>query len=143
VFPVDFDHDAVRVRGAVGNQPFVTPDVIIPPLRVAVEWDGGGHRVDSAVDHQKERVLEASGWVTIRASVHLSTGNGNTIAAPKGLTLAVVRSVMDQILEIDPSASARVGAWHAVGRWQGSALYDDLAVRAGRTAEGASSWRRR
>lgn len=68
VFPVDFEHDAVRTRLFAFDQPFVTPDILIPPLRVAVEWDGKRHRKDRSIDIAKEEALFSADWQTIRAS---------------------------------------------------------------------------
>lgn len=143
VFTVDFDHDAVRTLAFVGNQPFVTPDILLPELRVAVEWDGQGHRADRTIDDLKESALAGSGWRTVRASTSAAKSTGNVVAAPTGLTLAVVADVMELILEEDDSQRERFQSWRARGRWVGTAVFEDQVERAGATARGASAWRRR
>jgi len=143
VFFVDFDHDAIRTRGYLFNKSFVTPDVILPEQRAVVEWDGGGHRLDPEVDLLKEQVLLETGWTTIRASVHVADSSERTIAAPRGLTLAVVGSVMDRLLDFDPTSIAHVEQWRRAKRWQGGDVYEEMVKRAGRSAQFASAWRRR
>lgn len=143
VFPVDFKHDAVRVRGYVVDQPFVTPDVLIPDLQIAVEWDGAGHRLDPELDRSKEEVLAEVGWRTIRASVDATESVGDIVAAPKGLNLGVVGMVMDLVASSSPGALDAVARWRRLGRWQGKDLYEELVERAGTSAQGASAWRYR
>ncbi len=119
VFPVDFEHDAIRTRGFVGTQPFVTPDVLIPSLSVAIEWDGMRHRLDPSIDVAKEEALLSVGWHTIRASARSSEDHDNVIAAPHGPTLQVVYGIMRRLLTFDPSFSATVEQWHQAGHWLG------------------------
>lgn len=120
VFPVDFEHDAIRTRGFVETQPFVTPDVLIPSLRVAVEWDGEHHRKDPTIDVAKEEALCSVDWHTIRASVRDDEDHDNVIAAPGGLTLDVVHRVMSRLVTLDPLYSGAVEQWRARRQWMGS-----------------------
>ena len=143
VFPVDLEHDAVRIRGYVIDQPFVTPDILITSLQVAVEWDGGAHRRNPGFDRDKDEALLRSGWRVIRARVDTAEDEADVIAAPTGLNLRVVGKVMNRLLDADPVRAAAVEQWQSQGRWQGSELYESLLQRWGESARGASSYRRR
>ena len=129
VFPVDFEHDAIRTRGFVSNQPFATPDVLIPPLRVAIEWDGMQHRKDPTIDIAKEEALRSVGWHTIRASVRENEDHDNVIAAPGGLTLKVVYHIMMRLVTCDSSYGDAVDQWHDVGRWMNRDYAAELIER--------------
>jgi len=143
VFPVDLDHDAVRIRGYVMDQPFVTPDVLITDLQVAVEWDGGGHRKDPGLDQDKDEALRQSGWRVIRAKVDTGDHGVDVVAAPTGLNLTVVGEIMSRLLKADFTKSEAVAQWKAQRRWHGSAVYESLLRQWGETTIGASSFRRR
>lgn len=143
VFPVDLKHDAVRIRGYVMDQPFVTPDILITTFRVAVEWDGGAHRQSPALDQEKDEALIRSGWRVIRAKVDATEHEADIVAAPTGLNLRVVGEVMSRLLEADPAPTAAFEDWQSKGRWQGAKLYESLLQRWGESTMGASSYRRR
>ncbi len=129
VFPVDLEHDAVRTRRCVFNQPFVTPDILIPELRIAVEWDGGHHRNDPAMDAMKEDALKSVDWRTLRASTHIDEDRAHVIAAPGGLTLKVVHRLMLLIAEQEDEYREAIERWQASRRWLGRERADELIRR--------------
>ena len=71
-FDFDLGNNAIRVAKPFFNQLEIWPDIIVPELRVAVEYDSvGRHGLEHVGRHEekdrrKDRMLRASGWEVVR-----------------------------------------------------------------------------
>jgi very-short-patch-repair endonuclease len=104
-FDLDLRPNAVRVARPFFNQLEVWPDIVIPELRVAIEYDSvGRHGLEHVGRHEekdrkKDRLLRAVGWevVRIRAGKLLPLGPHDLVAG----------SVSDRLVErIDDGLAA-------------------------------------
>ena len=71
-FDFDLGNNAIRVAKPFFNQLEIWPDIIVPELRVAIEYDSvGRHGLEHVGRHEekdrrKDRMLRAVGWQVIR-----------------------------------------------------------------------------
>ncbi|UAJ77785.1 hypothetical protein IT072_10720 [Leifsonia sp. ZF2019] len=98
---VDLDCNAVRVARPFHSHLEVWPDIVIPELRIAIEYDttgrGGLEHVGprEASDRRKDRLLRAAGWevVRVRCSPLRPIGPFDIVAG------AVSATVVERLLE--------------------------------------------
>jgi very-short-patch-repair endonuclease len=95
------DLNAVRVRRPFFEHLEVWPDILVPELRIAVEYDSTGrHGLEhvgrrEAADRRKDRALRAAGWEVVR----IRTGRLEKLG-PHDLQLAGLnRPAYDRILD--------------------------------------------
>lgn len=98
---VDLGNNAVRVARPFFSHLEVWPDIVIPELRIAIEYDTTGrHGLEhvgrrEATDRKKDRLLRATGWEVVR----IRCGKLQPIG-PWDLTAGGVSAVLvDRILE--------------------------------------------
>jgi len=71
-YDFDLGNNAIRVAKPFFNQLEIWPDIIVPELRVAIEYDSvGRHGLEHVGRHEekdrkKDRMLRATGWQVIR-----------------------------------------------------------------------------
>lgn len=71
-FDFDLGNNAIRVAKPFFNQLEIWPDIIVPELRVAIEYDSvGRHGLEHVGRHEekdrrKDRMLRATGWQVVR-----------------------------------------------------------------------------
>ena len=71
-FDFDLRNNAIRVAKPFFNQLEIWPDIIVPELRVAIEYDSvGRHGLEHVGRHEekdrrKDRMLRATGWQVLR-----------------------------------------------------------------------------
>ena len=103
---VDLGRNAVRVAKPFFSHLEVWPDILIPELRVAIEYDTTGrHGLEHVgpreeTDRRKDRLLRAAGWevVRIRCGKLQPIGPYDIVAA--GVSDAVVDRILDRLGEI-------------------------------------------
>jgi hypothetical protein len=93
----DLGNNAIRVAKPFFNQLEIWPDIIVPELRVAIEYDSvGRHGLEHVGRHEekdrrKDRMLRATGWQVIR----VRTGR----LLPLGPHDLVAGSVSDRLID--------------------------------------------
>jgi len=107
-FTFDLGNNAVRVAKPFFNQLEIWPDIVLPELRVAIEYDSvGRHGLEHVGRHEekdrrKDRMLRATGWQVIR----VRTGR----LLPLGPHDLVAGSVSDRLIErLDDELAAIAG----------------------------------
>ncbi len=74
-FILPLTDNAIRLRNPFFDHLEVWPDILIPELRIAVEYDTlGRHGLEhvgrrEAVDRRKDRAIRASGWEVVRVRI--------------------------------------------------------------------------
>ena len=74
-FDFDLGNNAIRVAEPFFNNLEVWPDIVVPELRVAIEYDSvGRHGLEHVgrrepVDRHKDRLLRSAGWEVIRIRI--------------------------------------------------------------------------
>lgn len=103
---VDLFMNAVRVRSAFHGRHEVWPDLVIPELMIAIEYDTTGR---SAIEHvglressdrRKDQLLRQCGWEVIRIRTSKLEALGPFDVIASGVTDAVVDQVIDRMGEI-------------------------------------------
>jgi very-short-patch-repair endonuclease len=105
-FDFDLSCTAVKVARPFFQHVEVWPDIVIPELRVAIEYDSvGRHGLEHVgrredTDRRKDRLLRAAGWevVRIRTGRLLPIGPHDIVAS--GITGRLVERLDDELGEI-------------------------------------------
>lgn len=103
---VDLSLNAVRVARPFYNQLEVWPDIVVPELRVAVEYDTiGRHGLEhvgprEASDRRKDRLLRAVGWEVVRVRCAPLSPLGPYDVVASGVTDAVVERIISALGEV-------------------------------------------
>lgn len=103
---VDLECNAVRVARPFYDHLEVWPDIVIPELRVAVEYDTiGRHGLEhvgprEASDRRKDRLLRAVGWEVVRVRCRPLAALGPFDVEASGVTDAVVERILSALGEI-------------------------------------------
>ena len=103
---VDLSPNAVRVAKPFFSHLEVWPDILIPELRVAVEYDTTGrHGLEhvgrrETADRRKDRLLRAAGWEVVRIRCGRLQPIGPFDVTAAGVSDAVVDSILDRLGEI-------------------------------------------
>jgi very-short-patch-repair endonuclease len=98
--------NAVRVRRPFFEHLEVWPDIVIPELRVAVEYDSTGrHGLEhvgkrEAADRRKDRALRASGWEVVRIRTGRLERLGPHDLQLSGLNRRAYDRLLDEFREI-------------------------------------------
>jgi Probable Zinc-ribbon domain len=102
----DVSPNAVRVSRPFFSHLEVWPDIIVPELRVAIEYDTTGrdgleHVGDrEGVDRRKDRMLRTAGWEVIRVRCgKLQPLGPYDIVAP-GVSAALIDRLLDRLREV-------------------------------------------
>jgi hypothetical protein len=103
---VDLTPNAVRVPRPFHSHLEVWPDILIPELRVAIEYDTTGrHGLEhvgprEASDRSKDRLLRAAGWevVRVRCGKLLPIGPFDLVAG--GVTATLADRIVERLGEI-------------------------------------------
>ncbi|GAA1444161.1 hypothetical protein [Leifsonia poae] len=103
---VDLGNNAVRVARPFFSHLEVWPDIIIPELRVAIEYDTTGRdglehvgrREDT--DKRKDRLLRGVGWEVVRIRCGKLRPIGPFDLTASGVTNALVDRIVDRLGEI-------------------------------------------
>ena len=103
---VDLSHNAVRVQRPFFNHVEVWPDIVIPELRVALEYDTvGRHGLEhvgrrESVDKRKDRALRHAGWEVIRIRVGKLRPLGPFDVVTGSLNATLVDRIEEQLATI-------------------------------------------
>jgi very-short-patch-repair endonuclease len=98
--------NAVRISRTFYGKPEVWPDIIIPAVRVAIEYDDPGRDglahvgLKEASDREKDAALNEVGWEVIRVRAGGLTELGRYSIVCRSVTTAVVDRIMELLLEI-------------------------------------------
>jgi very-short-patch-repair endonuclease len=98
--------NAVRISRTFYGKPEVWPDIIIPALRVAIEYDDPGRDGTAHVglkevsDREKDAALNEVGWEVIRVRAGGLTELGRYSIVCRSVTTAVVDRIVELLLEI-------------------------------------------
>ncbi|MCU1556565.1 MAG: hypothetical protein JWN09_560 [Microbacteriaceae bacterium] len=103
---VDFGCNAVRVARPFFTHLEVWPDIVMPELRVAIEYDTTGRdglehvgrREDT--DRRKDRMLRAVGWEVVRIRCGKLQPLGRHDLATSGVSDALIERLLDRLREI-------------------------------------------
>ena len=109
--------NAIRINRTFYGKPEVWPDIIIPALRVAIEYDSPGrektsHRgLKAASDREKDDALAEVGWAVIRVRADGLEPLGPYSIVCSGVTADVVDQVLAMLVEIrgEAAVSALMG----------------------------------
>jgi len=103
--------NAIRINRTFYGKPEVWPDIIIPALKVAIEYDSPGrektsHRGLKAVsDREKDAALEEVGWAVIRVRADGLEPLGRHSIVCSGVTAGVVDEVLAMLVAIRGEAA--------------------------------------
>ncbi|WP_158864149.1 zinc-ribbon domain-containing protein [Leifsonia sp. AG29] len=103
---VDLSANAVRVAKPFHSHLEVWPDIVIPELKVAVEYDTTGrHGLEhvgprEASDRRKDRLLRAAGWEVVRVRCGKLQPIGPYDVVAGGVSDSVVARIIDRLGEI-------------------------------------------
>jgi len=103
--------NAVRISRTFYGKPEVWPDIIIPALKVAIEYDSPGrnktsHRgLKEVSDREKDAALEEVGWAVIRVRADGLEPVGRYSIVTTGVTPAVVDEILAVLAEIRGEAA--------------------------------------
>lgn len=103
---VDLEPNAVRVARPFYSHLEVWPDIVIPELKVAIEYDTTGrHGLEhvgprGASDRRKDRLLRAVGWEVVRVRCGRLQPIGPFDVVASGVTDALVSRIVDRLGEI-------------------------------------------
>ncbi|MGW9630989.1 hypothetical protein ACWGST_09820 [Agromyces sp. NPDC055520] len=98
--------NAVRIGRMFYGRQEVWPDILVPQLRIAVEYDDPGrsrraHRgLKAGSDHEKDEALREVGWQVIRIRAGGLDALGPHSIVCRALTVAVVDEVVTMMREI-------------------------------------------
>lgn len=100
---VDVTPNAIRVRTPFFGKFEVWPDIVLPELGVAIEYDTNGRNSDEHIgereraDRRKDRLLEEVGWTVVRLRCRpLRQLNPWDVVVP-GLSQSAVDSLVERI----------------------------------------------
>lgn len=103
---VDLSRNAVRVARPFHSHLEVWPDILIPELQVAIEYDTTGrHGLEhvgprEASDRTKDRLLRAAGWEVVRVRCGKLQPLGPYDIVAGGVSVKVVDRILDRLGEI-------------------------------------------
>jgi hypothetical protein len=103
---VDLDKNAVRVARPFFSHLEVWPDIVIPELRVAIEYDTTGRDGLEHVgrregtDRKKDRLLRASGWEVVRIRCGKLPPIGPYDLSAAGVSATLVERIVDRLGDI-------------------------------------------
>lgn len=103
---VDLGNNAVRVARPFFSHLEVWPDIVIPELLVAIEYDTiGRHGLEHVgrreqTDRKKDRLLRASGWEVVRIRCGKLQPIGPFDLTAGGVSAALVDRILDRLGEI-------------------------------------------
>jgi very-short-patch-repair endonuclease len=103
--------NAIRINRTFYGKPEVWPDIIIPALRVAIEYDSPGraktaHRgLKEVSDREKDAALEEVGWAVIRVRADGLHPVGRHSIVCTGVTEALVDRILAMLAEIRGEAA--------------------------------------
>ncbi|OUE28314.1 hypothetical protein BFL37_00450 [Clavibacter michiganensis] len=98
--------DAVRLARPFFEHLEAWPDIVLPELRVAIEYDSTGrHGLEHVgrreeADRRKDRALRAAGWEVIRIRTGKLPPLGPYDLCVSGLTRGTVDQLLDRLREI-------------------------------------------
>ncbi|GMA28429.1 hypothetical protein [Arenivirga flava] len=102
----NLEFNAVRVAQPFHDRLHVWPDVILPDLRIALEWDTTGRIGDEHVGHRersdrlKDRLLRRVGWEVVRLRGEGLRPIGPYDLDARGVSGAFVERIVDRCCEI-------------------------------------------
>ncbi|MEC5184038.1 very-short-patch-repair endonuclease [Cryobacterium sp. MP_3.1] len=103
--------NAIRINRTFYGKPEVWPDVIIPALKVAIEYDSPGraktsHRgLKEVSDREKDAALEEVGWAVIRVRADGLEAIGRYSIVTAGVTAALVDEILAMLALIRGEAA--------------------------------------
>jgi very-short-patch-repair endonuclease len=103
--------NAVRISRSFYGKPEVWPDIIIPALRVAIEYDSPGrdktsHRgLKEVSDREKDAALEEVGWAVIRVRADGLEPVGQHSIVTTGVTDVLVDEILAMLAQIRGAAA--------------------------------------
>lgn len=106
VLDQNLEFNAVRVAQPFHDRMHVWPDVILPDLRIALEWDTTGRIGDEHVGHRersdrlKDRLLRRVGWEVVRLRGEGLRPIGPYDLDARGVSGALVDRILDRCSEI-------------------------------------------
>ncbi|MET0162131.1 MAG: hypothetical protein ABW204_05700 [Microbacteriaceae bacterium] len=106
VLEQNLELNAVRVAQPFHGRLHVWPDVILPDLRIALEWDTTGRIGDEHVGHRersdrlKDRLLRRVGWEVVRLRGEGLRPIGPYDLDARGVSGALVERILDRCCEI-------------------------------------------
>lgn len=106
VLDQNLEFNAVRVAQPFHDRLHVWPDVILPDLRIALEWDTTGRIGDEHVGHRersdrlKDRLLRRVGWEVVRLRGEGLRPIGPYDLDARGVSGALVERILDRCCEI-------------------------------------------
>lgn len=106
VLDQNLELNAVRVAQPFHGRLHVWPDVILPDLRIALEWDTTGRIGDEHVGHRersdrlKDRLLRRAGWEVVRLRGEGLRPIGPYDLDARGVSGALVERILDRCCEI-------------------------------------------
>jgi very-short-patch-repair endonuclease len=98
--------NAIRINRSFYGKPEVWPDIIIPALKVAIEYDSPGrartaHRgLKEVSDREKDASLEEVGWAVIRVRADGLEPVGRYSIACTGVTAGLVEEILTMLATI-------------------------------------------
>lgn len=105
-FALDFSPTAVRVSRPFFSHIEVWPDIVLPELKVAIEYDTiGRHGLEHVgkredVDRRKDRLLRLVGWEVVRVRVGKLQPLGPFDVHGSGITTALIDRIEERLREI-------------------------------------------
>ena len=103
--------NAIRINRTFYGKPEVWPDIIIPALKVAIEYDSPGrdktsHRgLKAASDREKDAALDEVGWAVIRVRADGLEAVGPYSIVTAGVTGALVDEILAMLALIRGEAA--------------------------------------
>ncbi|WP_150307437.1 hypothetical protein [Planctomonas psychrotolerans] len=103
---VDLGKNAVRVARPFFSHVEVWPDILLPELRVAIEYDTVGRDGlehvgrREPIDRRKDRLLRAAGWEVIRIRVGKLLPLGPYDIVASGVTDLLIERIVDRLGEV-------------------------------------------
>jgi very-short-patch-repair endonuclease len=98
--------NAIRINRTFYGKPEVWPDIIIPALRVAIEYDSPGrdqtsHRgLKEVSDREKDAALDEVGWAVIRVRADGLAAVGRHSIVCSGVTAELVEEILAMLATI-------------------------------------------
>lgn len=103
---IDLSRNAVRVARPFFHHIEVWPDILLPELTVALEYDTVGRDGlehvgrREAIDRKKDRLLRAAGWEVIRIRVGKLQAIGPYDIVTSGVSGALIDRILDRLVEV-------------------------------------------
>ncbi len=105
-FDFTFDHTAIRLDRPFFDHVEVWPDVILPELRVAIEYDSTGrHGLEHVgprleTDRRKDRAVRAVGWEVVRIRTGRLQALGPYDLEVSGVSGRTIERLVDTLREV-------------------------------------------